>query len=525
MKRILSGFGLIYLSALLIVSVSQAGTTVFEGSQLTHNDIHDKFPQIAANGDIVWEGGLRDGEVDYWNVYLLEAGETVPQAISDTQPYAVKPYKWMIPKINAGGDVVWKGLNNDPDDNDWEIFRRTGLDQIPVNISNNANADDIDPQINNNGDVVWESRDGTNYDIWFYEESSGTSTLLADGNDGYNINPQINDFGDIVWEGFRGTHPDLDWEIFFWPAGELRPTRLTGGGSGDNGAEDWFPKISINGDIVWQSHDGDDWEIFMVPAGTTTPVAITDNTTDDILPTMNGNGDIVWPSCDGECYPNPVDAENYYVNLLPVGYTTPIQVATSTSPISPNMNIDKNIVWAGPDPDGNGIGIFLYRHSSGDVIQLSDNTHYGYTPQISDNGEVVWYGHDGNDWEIFLYLVLSSGTLDEDIHFYPRHLPINSTRKWVRAYIELPEGYFPEDIIPESVNINYVNGEKVDPIYAQGPFKLGDRDKNGIPDLKVRFLKSDLDPYIVAGDLSLEIIGELDSGILFAGNDVISVID
>ena len=512
MKGILSGFGLICLAALLIVSVSQAGTTVFEGSQLTHNDIHDKYPQIAVNGDIVWEGGMRDEEEDYWNVYLLESGATDPQVISDTQPYRVKPYKWMNPKINARGDVVWAGLNND---NDWEIFRRTGFDQIPVVISNNVNADDISPQINGNGDVVWESWDGTDYDIQLYEESSGTTTSLTGGNDGYDWNSQINDFGDIVWEGLRGVAPDLDWEIFFWPSGDPGPTRLTGDtGSEDNGGDDWYPLINNSGDIVWQSYDGNDWEILMVPAGTTTPVAITDNTTDDKLPKLNGNGDIVWPSYDGV---------NYYVNLLPAGNTTPIQVATSTSPVSPNMNIDKNVVWIGTDPGGNGIGIFLYRHNSGDVIQLSDNAHFDNTPQISDNGEVVWYGYDGNDWEIFLYLVLSSGTLDDDIHFYPRHLPLNSTRDWLRAYIELPEGYFPEDIIPESVNINYVNGEKVDPIYAQGPFKLGDRDKNGIPDLKVRFLKSDLDPYIVAGDLSLEIIGELDSGILFTGNDVISV--
>ena len=512
MKGILYGFGLIYLT-LLIVSVSQAGTTVFEGSQLTHNDIHDKFPQIAANGDIVWEGGLED-----WNVYLLESGEFDPQAISDTQPYKIMPYKWMYPKINAGGDVVWEGLNNYPAEDDWEIFLWTALDQIPVNISNNVDADDVYPQINGNGDIVWESWDGTDWDIQFYEKSSGTSTPLTGGNDGYDWNSQINDFGDIVWEGLRGVDSDLDWEIFFWPSGDPGPTRLTGDtGSEDNGAEDWYPMINNSGDIVWQSYADNDWEIFRRTALDQIPANISNNVNaDDKFPKLNDNGDIVWPSYDGV---------HYYVNLLPAGDTTPIQVATSTWPVSPNMNIDKNVVWIGSDPSGNGIGIFLYRHSSGDVIQLSDNAHYDNTPQISDNGEVIWYGYDGNDWEIFLYLVLSSGTLDEDIHFYPRHLPINSTRKWVRAYIELPEGYFSEDIIPKSVNINYVNGEKVDPIYAQGPFKLGDRDKNGIPDLKVRFLKSDLDPYIVAGDLSLEIIGELDSGILFAGNDVISVID
>lgn len=509
MKGIISGFSLIFLVVLLIVPISLAGTTVFEGSQLTHNDIHDKFPQISANGDIVWEGGLED-----WNVYLLKSGETEPQAISDTQPYKVMPHKWMYPKINSGGDVVWGGYTND---NVWEIFKRPGLSQIPVNVSNNTGADDVYPEINNNGDIVWESWDGTDWDIYFYEESSGTTTALTGDNDGYDWNSQINDFGDIVWEGLRGVDPDLDWEIFFWPSGDPGPTRLTGDiGSEDNGAEDWYPRINNSGDIVWQSYDGYDWEILKVPAGTTTPVAVTDNTIDDVLPKLNGNGDIVWGSYDG------VD---YYVNLLPAGNTTPIQVATSTWPVVPNMNIDKNIVWIGSDPSGNGLGIFLYRHSSGDVIQLSDNAHYDNTPQISDNGEVIWYGYDGNDWEIFLYLVLSSGPLGDDIHFYPRHLPFNSTKEWLKAYIELPEGYSSEDIIPESININYVNGEKIDPIYAQGPFKLGDRDNNGIADLWVRFLKSDLDPYIVVGDLSLEIIGELNSGILFNGNDVILVTD
>jgi hypothetical protein len=56
-------------------------------------------------------------------------------------------------------------------------------------------------------------------------------------------------------------------------------------------------------------------------------------------------------------------------------------------------------VWFGHD--GNDWEIFLYNGLT--VIQLTNNEYDDREPQIKASGSVVWSGHDGNDWEIFIY--------------------------------------------------------------------------------------------------------------------------
>ena len=34
--------------------------------------------------------------------------------------------------------------------------------------------------------------------------------------------------------------------------------------------------------------------------------------------------------------------------------------------------------------------IYLYEASTGNIIQLTDNTIYEYNPKISDTGDIVW---------------------------------------------------------------------------------------------------------------------------------------
>lgn len=65
-----------------------------------------------------------------------------------------------------------------------------------------------------------------------------------------------------------------------------------------------------------------------------------------------------------------------------------------------NAQIDgSNVVWYGSD--GNDNEIFLYDGESIMTTQLTDNNYDDRTPQI-DGPNVVWEGFDGNDYEIFL---------------------------------------------------------------------------------------------------------------------------
>ena len=59
-----------------------------------------------------------------------------------------------------------------------------------------------------------------------------------------------------------------------------------------------------------------------------------------------------------------------------------------------------NVVWYGFD--GNDYEIYLYDYNRRSIAQLTDNDIYEYSPQISGNN-VVWYSFDDNDSEIYLY--------------------------------------------------------------------------------------------------------------------------
>ena len=63
-------------------------------------------------------------------------------------------------------------------------------------ISRNPYYDDTNPQINNNGQVVWEGYDGTDWEIFFY---NGTTTTQLTNNSYDDTHPQINDNGYVVF--------------------------------------------------------------------------------------------------------------------------------------------------------------------------------------------------------------------------------------------------------------------------------------------------------------------------------------
>jgi len=59
------------------------------------------------------------------------------------------------------------------------------------------------------------------------------------------------------------------------------------------------------------------------------------------------------------------------------------------------------VVWYGYWASGNGYEILYWDGTT--IIQITDNTYSDKYPEINNNGEVVLYGHDGSDYEIFYY--------------------------------------------------------------------------------------------------------------------------
>lgn len=105
---------------------------------------------------------------------------------------------------------------------------------------------DTVPQINCNGDVVWQGYDGSDSEIFLYDRARGAFIQLTDNN-GYDAAPQINCNGDVVWQGYDGS----DFEVFLYDRATGTTLQLT-----NNYYPDDSPQISDNGDVVWRGYDG-----------------------------------------------------------------------------------------------------------------------------------------------------------------------------------------------------------------------------------------------------------------------------
>lgn len=62
----------------------------------------------------------------------------------------------------------------------------------------------------------------------------------------------------------------------------------------------------------------------------------------------------------------------------------------------------ERVVWESWDKQGQDWDIYLYDHGTKTKQMISNNPGNDWAPKVSDD-LVVWEGHDGNDWEIFVY--------------------------------------------------------------------------------------------------------------------------
>ncbi|MBW2194768.1 MAG: thrombospondin type 3 repeat-containing protein [Deltaproteobacteria bacterium] len=185
MKRFFSLF-LVFLAGFFVtISICYAG--IYSVVELSDNPNDDRYPQVNAGGDVVWEG--YDGS-DY-EIFLYNGSSTTQLTNNSNDD--------RYPQVNSGGDVVWEGY----DGSDYEIFLYNG--SSTTQLTNNS-FDDYSPQINVYGDVVWRGYDGSDYEIFVYD---GSSTTQLTDNAYDDRHPQINTSGDIVWRGHDGLSPEI----------------------------------------------------------------------------------------------------------------------------------------------------------------------------------------------------------------------------------------------------------------------------------------------------------------------------
>ncbi len=119
---------------------------------------------------------------------------------------------------------------------------------------------------------------------------------------------------------------------------------------------------------------------------------------------------------------------------------------------------------------------------------------------------------------IFLNGCAPARELAAAVDLDPNVINLKSDAPWVTAYVE-PTGFD-----PASINVSTLRlAGSVPPVPKFAV--VGDRNRNGVPDLMVKFSREALDPLLVLGVNSLEVTGSLVTGEKFAGTDQVRVIN
>lgn len=114
-------------------------------------------------------------------------------------------------------------------------------------------------------------------------------------------------------------------------------------------------------------------------------------------------------------------------------------------------------------------------------------------------------------------------SVDATVDIDPDTLNLKSQGEWITGYIEFAEEYNVGDIDVSTLMLNGTIS------VAPYPTEIGDHDRDGLPDLMVKFNRTEVSQYIcdvqkiLYGNVTLTIKGELSDGTTVEGSDTIRV--
>lgn len=252
---------------------------------------------------------------------------------------------------------------------------------------------------------------------------AGNLTFTVEQITANGLNPQVSG-GRVVWEATGGSDAGTDREIFSYHNGVI--TQLTA-----NSVHDLNARVSAAG-VLWERGTGTAAEVIFHDGVNTTQV--TTNSVREQAITMSNNRaawitgagtaldivtwDFVSPPTNltsSMAPPNTADTlpQVRGDNLVWVRGSTPSQsvqkfdgtttttIATSSLAMADPVADGNYVAWEGFNgPTANDREIYL--HNGSTVMQITDNDHSDFDPQIS-GGQVTWWGGVFNNNQVFLW--------------------------------------------------------------------------------------------------------------------------
>jgi len=309
---------------------------------------------------------------------ILAGPSPAPAAPRPIQQITDNDVDDQFPQI-SGTDVVWQRR----DGLDWDIILYQGGIELPPLTDNDW--DDQYPTISGTN-IVWESSAESHTDVVLY---NGTTATQWTSDSRHDKRPHISG-SNVVWAGWEGD----DWEIYSDNISDgPGETQIT-----HNDIQDDDPRISGN-HIVWESRVGqdlDDWEIFFYDGADITRLTTDSPPVKDLNPDVNAQT-VVWQRYEG----NPEIVIWDGQTIAPI---------TNDGLFDVNAAIaEELLVWR--HTDGSVVDDYeIVARAGGNIYQLTNNEFEEGAPGVSGD-IIVWEGWDGNDWEIYMTTLPEPATL------------------------------------------------------------------------------------------------------------------
>jgi len=361
-------------------------------AQLTHNNYDDIDPQINDNGQVVWSG--YDGS--HYQIYLYNGNSTTNISYSSNSDY-------VDAHINNSGQVAYRSSGND-------LYLYAGGNNTCLGCYAYGGI-----QINELGGIVYQCSD----DVYYYNNNTSIniSNTWLSGNDLY---PQINQNGYVVWQGEEYVSNDNthDLEIYLYNGSSKKAIT-------NNNLGDYKPQINKNGLIVWYGYDGNDYEIYVYNKNINE--RLTFNTSDDYDPQINDLGMITFVGADGiylswsgnNGNTSRYDFKYYYSSTSADYYIGYVYAPTSFKTSGPQLSVGSTIYYQ-------PMSFWDYGYVSFDggyyeITAITDGYNDAY-----DKQSVITAYYDGHSSEKNLEVDSISALSNNCIYVYDRTLAMET---------------------------------------------------------------------------------------------------